>query len=54
MDNCFPELTSKNASELIKQIKGEIVHGKDAEVKEHSSGMRINLYSFKRTFYRTF
>ena len=28
MDKFFPDLTKKNASELIKQIKGEKVDGK--------------------------
>ena len=39
MDIFISELTSKNASEMIKQMKGKIVDGKDSEVEEHSSGI---------------
>ena len=41
MDTFLSELTSKNASEMIKQIKGKIEHGNDSEVEEHSIMMKF-------------
>ena len=41
MDKFFPDLTKKNASELITQIKREKVDGKYAEEDEHSSGITM-------------